>query len=64
MLLPSKVFDGLDSLGWCAVKPVFQIVRGVLTIVEFAFVYDLLNHFSIIGLTGLRVKGYRLLAVR
>ncbi len=64
MLLPSQVFDGLDSLGRCAAEPVFQIVRGVSTIVEFAFGYDLLNHATIIGLTGLRVKGYRLFAVR
>jgi len=35
-----------------------------LTIVEFAFDYDFLNHLNIIGLTGLIVKGYRLLAVR
>lgn len=57
MLLPSQVFDGLDSLGRRAVKPVFQVVRGVSTIVEFAFDYDLLNHISIMGLTGLGVKG-------
>jgi len=64
MLLPSQVFDGLDPLGRRAAEPVFQVVRGVSTIVEFAFDYDLLDHFNIIGLTGLRVKGYRLLTVR
>jgi len=64
MLLPSKVFDGLDSLGRCAAEPIFQIVRGALAIVELAFDYDLLDHLNIIGLTGLRVKGYRLFAVR
>jgi hypothetical protein len=58
MLLPSQVFDGLDSLIRCAGEPVFKIVYIALTIVEFAFDNDLLNHITIMNLTGPRVKGY------
>ena len=57
------MFDGFNSLGRRAAEPVFQIVGGASPIVEFTFDYDLLNHISIIGLTGVRVKGYHLLAI-
>lgn len=52
------MFDGFDSLGRRAGKPVLQVVGGAPRIVEFTFDCDLLNHIGIIDLSGPRVKNY------